>query len=955
MELKEDRIIHRFIKDISEYESGGEYYNQVIPADTQAYAIYSASEKSGLYYVMGDDAHTYTEIRDGYGSKKSAKEYPVFTTEYLNTINRKADKSYVDTEFVNAENKWTAQVNAERSRAEGAENTITIALNDETARAVLEEDTLDKKIVAETNRATAAENKITSDLNTHTNNKNNPHSVTKAQVGLGNCDNTSDVNKPISTATQAALDTLTTNLETEVNRATGRENSINNALTAEITRATNREDTIEADLNVHSTSNTNPHNVTKAQVGLGNCDNTSDVNKPVSKATQQELDTLTDNLNTEVTRATTKEDLINSALSSEVIRAKAAEKTLTDNLEEEITRATDKETAVETSLNTHKTNKSNPHEVTKSQVGLGNCDNTADIDKPISTAVQSALNGKADKATTISGYNITDAYTKEEIENTYAKSVNVPTKVSQLENDSGYLTTHQDISGKADLSYVDEELIKKQDVISDLETIREGAQLGSTALQSVPEEYVTEAELNAKGYLTSYTETDPVYSADKPNLALKSEIPTIPTNVSSFTNDAGYLTEIPEEYLTVEEAARVYATNADVAEKANTADLAAVATSGNYNDLENKPTKVSEFTNDSGYLTEHQDISDKADITYVNEQVAVKQDILSGAKGEVFYSNGNSVFSQTILNESKVVTTTADLNACKNNAPSFEEVFNTWTKFSHLDGNDNAVASELSAWTYDSSKDTIVQPQNTTSYCGFISPNTYSEYDITVRLYSTGSDDDTIGLVAAFATDPSGKQHTLSFLRSPGGTDAKWICKVDYCTFAMTQTTYNQITLADKSSTITGSDDNWSTSTIGTGTIVNMKRNGNVFTAKCSQFNSSVLDDNTTITIDLDALSSTYPVLNYFKGSAAWGYSTFSQPYSMYENISVTDPSGYILDVKNNQTLQYDSSSSSWKVIKGLVPTEVIGAGRLSYNKITGKLFYCTGSTIFQIATNANI
>lgn len=465
MELKEDRIIHRFIRDASEYESGGEYYNQVIPVDTQAYAIYSSGEKSGLYYVMGDDTHTYAEIRNGYGSKKSAKEYPVFTTEHVNTINRKADKSYVDTEFVNAENKWTAQVNAERSRAEGAENTITIALNDETARAVLEEDTLNKKINAETNRATTEENKITSNLNTHTNNKGNPHSVTKAQVGLGNCDNTCDVNKPISTATQAALDTLTTNLEAEVTRAIGRENSINNTLTAEITRATNREDTIEADLTAHSTSNTNPHNVTKTQVGLGNCDNTSDINKPVSNAVQQELNTLTDSLNTEVTRATTKEDLINSALSSEVTRAKAAEKTLTDNLEEEISRATNKETAVETSLNTHKTNKSNPHEVTKSQVGLGNCDNTADIDKPISTAVQSALEGKADKATTISGYNITDAYTKEEIENTYAKSVNVPTKVSQLENDSGYLTTHQDISGKADLSYVDEELTKNKTLV----------------------------------------------------------------------------------------------------------------------------------------------------------------------------------------------------------------------------------------------------------------------------------------------------------------------------------------------------------------------------------------------------------------------------------------------------------------------------------------------------------
>ena len=47
--------------------------------------------------------------------------------------------------------------------------------------------------------------KVQANLTSHTNNKSNPHSVTKAQVGLGNVDNTSDANKPISTATQTAL------------------------------------------------------------------------------------------------------------------------------------------------------------------------------------------------------------------------------------------------------------------------------------------------------------------------------------------------------------------------------------------------------------------------------------------------------------------------------------------------------------------------------------------------------------------------------------------------------------------------------------------------------------------------------------------------------------------------------------------------------------------------------
>lgn len=45
-------------------------------------------------------------------------------------------------------------------------------------------------------------------LTAHTGNTGNPHGVTKAQIGLGNVDNTSDAAKPISTATQAALTAL---------------------------------------------------------------------------------------------------------------------------------------------------------------------------------------------------------------------------------------------------------------------------------------------------------------------------------------------------------------------------------------------------------------------------------------------------------------------------------------------------------------------------------------------------------------------------------------------------------------------------------------------------------------------------------------------------------------------------------------------------------------------------
>lgn len=45
----------------------------------------------------------------------------------------------------------------------------------------------------------------------------------------------------------------------------------------------------------------------------------------------------------------------------------------------------------------HIASTNNPHEVTKAQVGLGNVDNTSDMDKPVSTAMQEALDDKINK------------------------------------------------------------------------------------------------------------------------------------------------------------------------------------------------------------------------------------------------------------------------------------------------------------------------------------------------------------------------------------------------------------------------------------------------------------------------------------------------------------------------------------------------------------------------------
>lgn len=58
-----------------------------------------------------------------------------------------------------------------------------------------------------TTAPTANAVKIVNDkLDSHTNNRDNPHNITKEQIGLGNNDNTADMDKPVSTAQQKAID-----------------------------------------------------------------------------------------------------------------------------------------------------------------------------------------------------------------------------------------------------------------------------------------------------------------------------------------------------------------------------------------------------------------------------------------------------------------------------------------------------------------------------------------------------------------------------------------------------------------------------------------------------------------------------------------------------------------------------------------------------------------------------
>ena len=101
------------------------------------------------------------------------------------------------------------------------------------------------------------------------------------------------------------------------------------------------------------------------------------------------------------------------------------------------------------------------------------------------------------------------------------------------------------------------------------------------------------AEANVQADWNETNTASDAYIKNKPtNLATTDDIPAVPTKTSQLTNDSGYITNIPDEYITETElTAKGYATTSQ---------------------LPTVPTNVSEFTNDANYASE----------TYVTNKIA---------------------------------------------------------------------------------------------------------------------------------------------------------------------------------------------------------------------------------------------------------------------------------------------------------------------------------------------
>ena len=392
------------------------------------------------------------------------------------------------------------------------------------------------------------------------------------------------------------------------------------------------------------------------------------------------------------------------------------------------------------------------------------------------------------------------------------------------------------------------------------------------------------------------------------------------------------------------------------------------------------PRTVTFATGDvSGSFT----IDGSADVTNVNLQVAndshthdgrywteteneneISRSVPAGAEGQVPFIaiDGTRTSEQDYtLSFGQFVENDTELTEAQSNIVTFQEVFDTWYRFSHnATATQPASPAELTAWSYDSLNDTIQNTTNSATYIGLVSYSRLANYTHEVRLSSVNSDDDAIGVLIAWYTDPAdGREYTLSAMRTPGGNGFTWRIVYNYArsdewvvadgtasvkwgngAYGATAAVSGYVT----NQTVGGWDD------FGTiGTKVRIQRAGDTITAQTTDLGSNTYLGGAAV-LNIDLTSDTR--LAKFRGPKAYGYTSYSQANSTWDVLELTDPLNSIIDIRDGSVYYY--VGGSWVLQGGVDIFDEVGIGRFVYNTNTQKMYYITPDGAVNVGSTAD-
>jgi hypothetical protein len=396
-----------------------------------------------------------------------------------------------------------------------------------------------------------------------------------------------------------------------------------------------------------------------------------------------------------------------------------------------------------------------------------------------------------------------------------------------------------------------------------------------------------------------------------------------------------------------------------------------------YSSLTGAPTFISTFNNDLGYLTSALDSAEAIaliDSDFVLSKTGTILDsslttqlidsaLPIGQLGQQYFvstNNTNKLETDYLLTvNDKYVETAAELAEEIADVTTLQEVFNTWNRFSHSGSSGYpANASEMNAWVYNSGPGTISQPLNTGTATGFYSVDTYENYTHTARFTSGQTDNDIGFMVIGFVAEGTGasyKQHTLSAVRQTDGAIsgiASWdlVYNIGQSDQAILTAATNGGSGPANAATSTGG---WNTYTDGT--LIFTQKTGRNITIRTSYYSSTNLALNPATDMDFDLLSDSRTVR--FAGPVPYGYGAWSQGDMTISEISFIPGQSELLyhfggTLSGNtggDVYTYSSDSSAWNLDSDLT---LQGAqGKILHNNKTGRTYYVDGTQAHSIGS----
>ena len=224
-------------------------YNEPIPAATKDLAgVQTAADKKLFDSIPGGIVSNITSSKADESLKdKNVVRLKIENYNRYNTENQLVLPEYkkiyweITLPSASAEQAGTISADMFNKLNSGLNGDITNALNEAKAYTDAAKTALNKLITDEAAARQAADKVIQDNLNAHIGNTSNPHKVTKAQIGLGNVQNLAPADMPVSTAQATAIadaKAAGTKAQTDLNAHANRRDNPHNVTRAQLGLAT---------------------------------------------------------------------------------------------------------------------------------------------------------------------------------------------------------------------------------------------------------------------------------------------------------------------------------------------------------------------------------------------------------------------------------------------------------------------------------------------------------------------------------------------------------------------------------------------------------------------------------------------------------------------------------------------------------------------------------------------